>query len=353
MSRILDRIRKRVGVDLPSLLGRTLSGSELKSVQLAVARVKAEKRSPASLLTALKGVAAPSTVDQRRLHELDGWMYQSLPPEFEAIELSPVAPIGVCGALGATPQDNVLSATRGQELLGDPTAVMAVESARRIRSGQERVHLCTSVRTVRMQPLQSEKHTPHFRLFAMTSAGKDEGSDRFLCGNMRAHIEVYLRFFSALCEAGYAVGRIKVRVAEPSISIALAKAQGVDLLESPVMTPLEGVSSDVARIEDIESMLPLTNVQRVRLENFQSRILSPLKERYPTVTFSFDPSRTRQATYYEQGCFHVVIDGFGAEVAIADGGLTGWTGKVLGHRKFKTFTSGLGMEMIAKGLTRA
>lgn len=68
----------------------------------------------------------PSIVDQRTLVEIDGHLLEAT-AAFESIELSPVAPLGVCAIMGHASQNKVLSALRGTEVVADPTNVMALE----------------------------------------------------------------------------------------------------------------------------------------------------------------------------------------------------------------------------------
>src|SRR4029434_1523291 len=91
----------------------------------------------------------PAIVDQRSLIEVDGHLLGAA-PAFESIELSPVAPLGVCTIMGHASQNKVLSALRGTEVVSDPTNVLALECARRLRRDRATiVRLATSHRCVR------------------------------------------------------------------------------------------------------------------------------------------------------------------------------------------------------------
>jgi hypothetical protein len=78
--------------------------------------------------------------------------------EFDALDLSPVCPFGASHLLGGTSQNNVLTTIRNAEALGDSTIAMALEAARRRRSG-ELVLFCASHRVIRLQPFD----VPGFR----------------------------------------------------------------------------------------------------------------------------------------------------------------------------------------------
>lgn len=104
---------------------------------------------------------------------------------FEALDLAPVAPFGTCAVLSGIDQNNVLSALRRAEVVADPTAALALAAAARRRSPAARrsgwVRLCASTRVVRMQSLAGAPpgYTPHFRLFALGTAGRDAREHRF------------------------------------------------------------------------------------------------------------------------------------------------------------------------------
>ena len=55
-------------------------------------------------------------------------------PDYEAMLLSPVAPIGTNSAVAPTSQDRTLTTIRGSEVVSDPTNVLALECARRLRA---------------------------------------------------------------------------------------------------------------------------------------------------------------------------------------------------------------------------
>jgi hypothetical protein len=107
-------------------LATELSGSELQSVLLEVVRRRAKARTPNDVLAQYRrdGFCTPAAVDQRASVALDSHLLAAA-RGFEAIELSPVAPLGVCSAVALTDQNRVLSALRGTEVVSDPTNVLA------------------------------------------------------------------------------------------------------------------------------------------------------------------------------------------------------------------------------------
>jgi hypothetical protein len=141
----------------------------------------------------------PSIIDQRQIIELDGHLLRAA-ADFEAIELSPVAPLGVCAIMGHTSQNKVLSALRGTEIVADPTNVMALECAHRLRRNPAAVvRLATSHRCVRAQPIPKRPgHTATFRIFCLASAGPERQDHGFLVDAIAEHIKVMLHALDRL-----------------------------------------------------------------------------------------------------------------------------------------------------------
>jgi hypothetical protein len=139
-------IIKRVGEPLFQQLAQGLAGAELQSLLLEVMHQRASQREPKDLLAQYQcdRFCTPAAAELRTSLAIDSQLLTAA-PEFEAIELSPVAPLGVCSAVAATDQNRVLSALRMTEVVSDPTNVLALECARRMRARPEvAVHLATS-----------------------------------------------------------------------------------------------------------------------------------------------------------------------------------------------------------------
>ena len=91
--------------------------------------------SPADLLAQVQRdlYVQPSALDLRVIHELDG-LALAAAAEYEAVLLSPVAPLGCCSVVAPTSQDRTLSTARACEVVSDPTNVMALLSAGRLKA---------------------------------------------------------------------------------------------------------------------------------------------------------------------------------------------------------------------------
>src|SRR5262245_24334033 len=112
-----------------------MAGSELHSLLLEVMRRRANARTPHEVLAQYRRdrFVRPAVIDQRVTVELDAHLLAAA-QGFEAIELSPVAPLGTCSTMAPTDQHRVLSALRATEVVSDPTNVFALECAERLRA---------------------------------------------------------------------------------------------------------------------------------------------------------------------------------------------------------------------------
>ena len=192
-----------------------LSGSELQSLLLEVMHARTLARS-AKELVAQHGrdpFCVPSPVDLRAMLAIDSHLLAAA-ERFEAVELSPVAPMGTCSVVGPTHQNRVLSALRAAEVVSDPTNVLALECALRLRARPEvDLHLATSHRVVRAQPVPKQPgFAQHFRLFALGSAGIERKDHAFAIETVALHVRTMLAGLTGLQQQGYALGRRRVEV---------------------------------------------------------------------------------------------------------------------------------------------
>ena len=148
----------------------------------------------------------PSRLDLRRAHALDG-LALAAAADYEALLLSPVAPLGSCSVVAPTAQDRTLSALRGTEVVSDPTNVLAIECAHRIKAGARGPQrLCTIHQVLRAQPLPpGPGFSRHFRLLALADAGRGRAADGFEIEAVVRQLGVYDRLFDAAAALGCAL----------------------------------------------------------------------------------------------------------------------------------------------------
>lgn len=189
--------------DAERLLASSPSAS--RGMLLELVRLQAARRRPVDLLAQYErdGFVVPSALDQRLIHTLDGLALEAA-QEFDAVQLSPVAPLGSNSVVAPTSQDRTLSTTRGSEVVSDPTNILALEAARRLSvDPTQRVALCTAHQTLRTQPMNEDgAYSRHFRLFALAEAGGGLADDGFEVGAIARQLSVYDRLFDA-CSATF------------------------------------------------------------------------------------------------------------------------------------------------------
>lgn len=290
---ILDRLGE------PSFerLATELSGSELSSVLLEVMQRRANARTPAGVLAQYQRDAfcRPAAIDQRVSVAIDGHLLAAA-AEFEAIELSPVAPLAACSSVAPTAQHRVLSALRSTEIVADPTNVLALECASRLRAGGPPVHLATSQRVIRAQPVPKlPGYASHFRIFVLGSGGLETKDHAFTAAAFAQHIRTMLAALRRLEDHGYAFG-----------------ARHVDLLATPARAALA---------DRIAAALAEATVHRKLLEH----------------------------PYYSGGLRYMiwVTAPDGAQVPLIDGGAFDWLAQLTSNRRAVYIASGTGAQLIA------
>jgi hypothetical protein len=152
-------------------------------------------------------------VDPREALGIDAELF-SAAADFEAIELSPIVPLGTCSTFALTDQNRVVSALRTTEVVADPTNVLALECARRLRSNDRSVsHLATSQRVVRAQPTPKlPGYAPHFRLFVLASAGREHEDHAFTVDSLIHHVRTVLAALDRLEQRGYTFGEWRIEI---------------------------------------------------------------------------------------------------------------------------------------------
>ncbi len=187
-------------------LAKGLAASELWSLLLGVAERRAAQRSAALVLQQWEKdrFVCPAYIDQRTLNQLDSHLLAAA-SAFEALELSPLAPLGSCSAIALASQNKIVSTVRGTEVVSDPTNLLALESARRLRKSAQTVKLTTNHRCVRAQAVpQLPGFAAHFRLFCITSAGHERKDQAFLVESLSEHIQTQIGALNRLEQHGYA-----------------------------------------------------------------------------------------------------------------------------------------------------
>lgn len=297
----LNRILRQAGVPgLLEALSDRLSPADYQSLMLEVAKRRSASITPARLIDRWRQdrFVQPASADVRAMIELDRKAFSVAAPEFEAVELSPVCPLGTVSALGTVSQNNVISTARNTEVVADSTNCLALECAKR-RGQEETVRLCSSHRLIRAQPFSGPASFAHFRIFTMCMAGRDTGSFAFETAALTQHLHVLLEIIEQLRQTGYTIGRVRATLTDYSGNFT---------------RQLERVAAGLE---------------------------------FPNVLVELDPNRSQGRGYYDPVSIGIYVSNeSGEEFNIGDGGFTDWTAKLLSNRKERFFASALGTERL-------
>jgi hypothetical protein len=314
--KLLERIARAAGV--PGLVDRLadrLSPADIQSLLMEVYARRAASVTPAGLLRAYRAnrFVRPSAIDPIVFAAFDLTAFALLPAGFEAVELSPLCPLGTCSAVAPVPQNNIVGCLRGAEVVADATNVLALECASRRKSLRDTgedphapIKLAAGLRQVRGQPLSDEKYTAHFKVFCLATAGRDSGGMGFEIRSLQEHIGFYLALLGEVLDFDRpGEGRPEV-----------------------FLTDFGGGKEDLLRREVLDVLAP----------------------RFPRASFGFDPARKAGRGYYTDGCFKIGVAGRGGKTydQLVDGGFTDWTRKLLADRKERFLASGIGSELLFK-----
>jgi hypothetical protein len=232
-----------VGEAAYAALARGMPASEVWSLLLSAMRERAEHRPTRALAEQWERdrFVQLSYIDQRTLVELDSHLLAAA-QDFAAVELSPLTPLGTSSSVALTTQNRVVSTVRGTEVVSDPTNVLALESARRLREDPARVvRFCTSHRCVRAQEVPKVPgFAAHFRMFCMTSAAHERKDQAFVTDELTHHIRTHLQALDRLEQHGYRFSNRRVRM--------LASEQREPLARR-IADSIEGVSVSLERLE--------------------------------------------------------------------------------------------------------
>jgi hypothetical protein len=235
----------RVDIDatVRQALAEGLAPTALWSLLLDVFERRAAQRSPAMVRQQWENdrFVQPCAIDQRTLNSLDTHLLAAA-SDFEALELSPLAPLGSCSTVALTSQNRIVSTARGAEVVSDPTNVLALECAKRLRAAPDAVvKLTTSHRCVRAQAVPNRPgFAAHFRMFCLVSAAHERKDHAFLTEGLIEHIRTHIAALDLLEKHGYHFPDRKLRLLATPERAHLAKRIAEAITALPVtQEPLE------------------------------------------------------------------------------------------------------------------
>ncbi|MGJ5817979.1 hypothetical protein [Paludibaculum fermentans] len=345
-SKIVQRIERELGMaDLVEALSTKLPASDLRSLLLEVYQVRSRAAQESAALAQAErdALVKPSSVSSRDFAAFDLAAFETA-EDFDALDLSPVCPLGVSSKLGGTHQNNLLTTIRNVEGLGDSTIAMALEAAQRRGTG-EVIRLCASHRVIRLQPFQGSGFTPHFRLFAMVTAGRDSGSWNFETQHLVEHLRVYLSMFRVLEAGGFAIQNPLVELSDMDAIEAALREAGVshDEVRQNIRAHWSDGSARFLAQRGID--LP-SDADHAVLEQ---AVIEPLRAEFPEATFRVNQARLEGLGYYRGFALRISPQApDGNRYPVADGGFTDWTARLLANQKERLLISGIGSELVCK-----
>src|SRR3984885_15477697 len=113
VSAVSRRVWGQLAADPRAALERGLNPADLQAALMDVSRSRAAAVTPARLMQRWRQdrYVQPVVSDPRLVWQLEARLWSLLPDEFAGVDLSPVAPLGACSAVGPVSQDRVLSTT--------------------------------------------------------------------------------------------------------------------------------------------------------------------------------------------------------------------------------------------------
>ena len=356
---LLDRFRKKTSIE--DIISANLQPADLQLLLSSMYLNLVGRISPSDLLKRYSESRFVQTcaVPQKELIELDTLCYENLPPQFESVEFSAVAPLGTNSILSRISQNVVMSGVRNVEVVADPTTIIALECALRRKSGSKTPnHLATSMRCLRLQPFEKETgFTPHFRIFALGSSGRRP--KMAVLDVMGSHLDTVLRIANQLNRKVNSVAKTEVYISDIAFTERVIGSFGID--RQKLRRHAQGEDFKLFNLFPVEDEELVPSISKARhllqrftpslqnLVDFERNKLTQLKSTYPNVEFMFDLGRIAGIGYYNGPCYKVICrTKEGVRVPIADGGYSDWVAKVLSDDKETFFSSGIGTELFYK-----
>lgn len=301
---MLRRILMETGDD--GLLDKLdkLQPSDLQSLLLEVFGRLSDKITPAGLLRVYRQnrFAKPAGLDAVGYLKLE-LMLMTLAEQkgIKPVLLSPAGLFGSCSAMAAVSQNKVLSASRGTEILADPTNMLALHMADKLSNRDwtntdDDIHLCAASRVARAQGILKPGLFTHFGIYGMVSSGRDSGSYRCETSLLEKHIAFYDDFFRQHLNT--------------QMAVVLRRRKGY--------TDTDG---------------------------FMERMGGYIQKTFPHIPLEADHAQTDNA-YYLGLNFKLMLDINGQSMEIGDGGFVPWTQKLLGNKKERLLISAIGLDRL-------
>lgn len=301
MNKILNSILNEVGdKDIINKLS-SLSKSDLNSLLLEVFKRQVDNQNAMDILKSfqINRFTTPSNIDPEKFHTLESHLLKKAQEiGIKTTMLSPSAPLGSCSAFGSVDQYNIVSALRGTEILSDPSNMLAIIIADKLKRKEESnktpIHLATTARTIRAQNFSGKNFYSHFGLYCMVSSGKDTGS--YACE--KELLEKHLNYYKEILN----------EKENGCFSIILHRRNGYK-----------------------------------DSEGFFDKMLNTFKLICPHTNISIQNDDIHN-NYYKGINFKISLVNGSEIIEIIDGGFVDWTYQMLGNKKERCLISGIGLD---------
>lgn len=308
--RALERILEQL--DKPGLiedLTKNLALSDLNTLLIELLRNRTNELSSGELLNnyTKNRFVQPSGLNPIALKQMEIDMLNiAQASSYQAVQLSPVAPLGTCSVVGTVNQDKVLSALRSTEVVADATNVLALHTCDLLKSGtclnvQDSIRFSTTHRHVRAQKFNHPGALSHFTLFCMTASGRDTGSYSFEKKTLTEHLHVYQNIFKTLFQT--------------NMTVKFTRHQGY---------------------ADADGLI--------------QRMIEHIKASLPEIIL--DEQIAEGSNHYYRGLqFNLLVTINGHNLTIGDGGFVDWSQKLLANRKERMMVSAIGIDRLLSSIS--
>ena len=304
MNAIIERILTKFGdMELVEKFSN-LTNSDFNSLMLEIFQSRASDITPAEMVKAFQAnrFCVPSKIDPAAYRNLETeFLSAAQELDIKAVLLSPSAPFASSSVFGCVNQNNIVSAVRGTEILSDPTNMLAIIIAEKLKNKKADnttpIHYCTTARVLRAQVFPNTgRHFTHFGIFCIVSSGKDNGS----YGCEMALFQKQLLFYKKLLWDKY----------DANLSIALRKRHGY---------------SDA--------------------DGFLDRIAELIKSEFSDTPLSLNLEH-EDNNYYKGIGYTIYMEKDGNKIVIGDGGFVDWMQRMTNNKKERCLVSGIGLDRL-------
>jgi len=304
MSQIIESLEKKLG--LPGLIKKLTEKfppSDLNSLLLEIFRKTSQRITGAELLKKYENnrFVTPSKYDPVEFREFELLLLKLAKESgYSPMELSPLTPLGTCSAIATVDQNRILSSIRGTEVVADATNVLTLECSKRrkhLKFNETDIQLCTIHKHVRGQAFKKQGLATHFKIFCLTTAGRDKGNFETEKVSLLNQLILYKTYFKDHLKLDNFIIRLK----------ALA-----------------------------------TNKENILFNNVCDFVESKLKN----ITFQRIESGIDHEQYYRHLQFKIILLHNDEEFEIGDGGFVDWSQQLTSNRKERLLISGIGIEFL-------